>query len=164
MGEVNNLKSRLKDMTGDVEVLFNVRIRESFIKSMTCRVVLVGGPKYVKGEVFEDFGQFGILLYESEDKDCGHEIIASLVQGEFTLSRYDWGDFERNRRGETDDHHYFDMENTEKLFSALKVKKPEALLRVIRRRFASRRASCADQDFLAFCRKEGIEYKSDYNY
>lgn len=164
MGEVNNLKSRLKEMVGDVDVLFNVRIRDSFIKVMTCRGVLVGGPKYVKGEVLEDFGQFGILLYESEDRDRGHEIIASLAQGEFTLSRYDWGDFERNRRGETDEHHYFDEENTEKLFGALKVKKPEALLRTIRRRFASRRASCADLDFLAFCRKEGIEYKSDYYY
>lgn len=165
MGEVNNLKSRLKRLAGNADVLFNVRVRDSFIKTITCRAVLLGGPKYnVIGEVFEDFGEFGILLYRSEDKDRGHEIIAAFAHGEFSLSRYDWGDFERNSRGETSDYHYLDEQNTAKLFTALKVKRPDTLLRTIRRRFGSRRASNADLDFLAFCHKEGIEYKSDYYY
>lgn len=165
LGEVNNLKNRLVKMAGDVEVAFNVRIKDSYIKTMTCRAVLIGGIKHLKGDdVYEDFGQFEILLYESEDKERGHEIIASISQGELTISRYDWGDFDRNHRGETDDHHYFDEENTDKLFTLLRVKTPNALLRTIRRRFASRLPSGSDSRFLAFCRKEGVEYRSDYHY
>ena len=165
MGEVDSLKRRLADQAGKgVEVALGVRLRDSFIKSVTCRATLVGGPRYVKGEVFEDFGRFEILLHESEDRHRGHVIVASYAEGEFALSRYDWGNFERNRRGETDDHHYFDSENTSKLVTVLRVSKPEALLRMIRRRFASRRPADADSCLLAFCRKEGIEYQSDYHY
>ena len=167
MGEVNNLKKRIAKMAGVDDMAVNVRVKESFIKSITCRLVLLGSPKLLnKDEVFEDFGQYEILLYESEDQDQehGYIIIASVCQDKLTVSRYDWGDFERNRRGQTDDHHYFDEENTAKLFAALRVKKPSALLRTIRRRFASRLPSCADTRLLAFCRKEGIKYQSEYYY
>lgn len=164
MGEVNSLKKRIAKLAGVDDMAVNVRVKDSFIKSMSCRAVLVGNPKYVRGQVYEDFGQFEILLYQSEDKEQGHIIAASLYQGQFTLSRYDWGDFERNSRGQTDDHHYFDEENTTKLFTALRVKSPYALLRTIRRRFATRLPSCADFEFLSFCRKEGIQYESDYYY
>lgn len=165
MGEVDALKQRFVNLVGEgVEVAINVRIRDSYIKSITCRATLIGSPKYIKGEVYQDYGQYEILLYESENKERGHVIVASYSEEEFTLSRYDWGEFDRNSRGETDDHHYFDKENTLKLFNALHVRKPEALLRTIRRRFAARLPSSADSRLLAFCRKEGIKFKSDYHY
>lgn len=161
LGEVNYLKNRLVKMAGDVEVVFNVRVKDSYIKTMTCRAVLIGRPKYLEGQVFEEeLGQFEILLYESEDKERGHQIIASISQGELTISRYGWGDSDRNRMGETHDHH-FDEENTARISELLRVKTPNALLRTIRRRFASRMPSGADSRFLAFCQKEGIEYHSD---
>lgn len=165
MGEVDMLKREIERLVGDdVETAFNVRVRDSYIKYMTCRLVLVGGLRYIRGEVFSDFGRHEILLYESEDKERGHVIVASYSEGRFTLSRYDWGT-EYNRRGDTDDHHYFDEQNTAKLMAALHVRRPEALLRTIRRRFAARMPSSADYRFLEFCRKEGgIEFTSDYHY
>lgn len=165
MGEVDKLKREIGRLVGnDVEIALNVRVRDSYIKHMTCRLVLVGGLRYLKGEVFSDFGRHEILLYESEDKERGHVVVASYAEGRFTLSRYDWGT-EYNRRGETDDHHYFDEENTARLMAALHVRRPEALLRTIRRRFATRMPSSADYLFLEFCRKEGgIEFTSDYHY
>lgn len=165
MGEVSHLKQLFTDFVGEgVEVAVNVRVRDSFIKSITCRAALIGSPKYIKGEVFEDYGRYEILLFESENKERGHVIVASYEEEEFALSRYDWGEFDRNKSGETDDHHYFDKENTLKLFTALHVRKPEALLHTIRRRFASRIPCSADSLFLAFCRKEGIQFKSDYHF
>lgn len=165
MGEVESLKQYFAQLVGEgVDIAINVRTRDSYIKSVTCRATLIGSPKYVKGEVFHDYGRYEILLFESENKERGHVIVASYEDEEFTLSRYDWGEFDRNRSGQTDDHHYFDKESTAKLFASLQVKKPVALLRTIRRRFALTMPSSADSHLLAFCRKEGITYKSDYHY
>lgn len=166
MGEVEQLKVKLTELAGkDIEVAVNVRLTNSYIKFITCRAVLVGNPQYIKGEVYEDFGRYEILLYEDEDEERGHLIVASYdTEKEFCLSRYDWGLFDYSRDGRTDDHHYFDVENTEKLFAVLNVKKPDALLRTIRRRFAGRYPSMADSELLNFCRMEGIAFQSDYHY
>lgn len=166
MGEVEQLKARLAELTGkDVKVAVNIRLTNSYIKFITCRAVLVGNPKYIKGEVYEDFDRYEILLYEDSDKERGHLIVASYdTDKEFCLSRYDWGYYDYSRDGRTDDHHYFNVENTEKLFAALKVKTPDALLRTIRRRFASRFPSMADSELLEYCRQEGIAFHSDYHY
>lgn len=165
-GEIGNLVQGLRNVAGgpDTDMGINIRTRDSHIKYITCRAALIGNPKYISGEVYEDFGQLEILLFLSDDKEKGHEILASYRNGELTLSRYDWGAYEYNRMGQTDDHHCFDRENTAKLFPALHVKAPRALLRIIRRRFASRFPSMADSEFLGFCRKTGIKFDSDYHY
>ena len=166
MGEVERLKAMLSKLAGaDVEVLVNVRLTNSYIKFITCRAVLVGNPKYIKGEVYEDFGDYEILLYEDTDKERGHIIVASFsADKEFCLSRYDWGLYDYSSSGHTDDHHYFDAVNTEKLFAYFNIRRPDVLLRMIRRHFASDHPSMADSKFLDFCRKEGIEFQSDYHY
>ena len=168
MGEVDRLKAMLSKLTGaDVEVLVNARLTNSYIKFITCRAVLVGNPKYIKGEVYEDFGDYEILLYEDSDKERGHIIVASFsADKEFCLSRYDWGLYDYSSSGHTDDHHYFDTVNTEKLFVALNqdIGRPDVFLRMIRRHFAPDHPSMADSKFLDFCRKEGIEFQSDYHY
>ena len=46
--EVNYLKERLGKLAGDVDPVFCVRVRDSFIKSLTCRAILVGGMQDVK--------------------------------------------------------------------------------------------------------------------
>lgn len=165
MGEVEALKQRFVKLVGEgIDVAINVRVRDSFIKSITCRATLIGSPKYIKGEVFQDYGRYEIMLYESENKDRGHVIVASYADEEFTLSRYDWAVFGDKVRGETDDHHFFDKDNTAKLFAALNVRKPEALLRTVRRRFATSMPSSADSHLLVFCTENGIQYKSDCHY
>ena len=165
MGEVDRLKAMLTQLAGDdVDVVVNVRLTDSFIKFITCRAVLVGNPQYIKGEVYEDFGDYEILLYEDDSEERGHLIVASYsADKEFCLSRYDWGQYDYSSSGQTDDHHYFDAVNTEKLFAAFNTKRPDVLLRMIRRRFASDYPSMADSEFLDFCRQEGIEFKSDYH-
>lgn len=166
VGEIENLKARFSYIAGeDADVILNIRLTDSCIKYITCRAVLVGNPPYIKGEVYEDFGRYEILLYEGEDKKRDYIIVASYdTDKEFCLSRYDWGMYDYNSHGQTDDHHYFDAENTEKLFAALRVKRPATLLRTIRKRFASRFPSMADSKLLDFCRTKGIEFNSDYHY
>lgn len=166
MGEIDGLKNRFSSIVGkDADIVINVRLTDSYIKYITCRVVLVGNPPFIKGEVYEDFGRYEILLYEGEDEKRDHVIVASYgTDNEFCLSRYDWGMYDYSSRGQTDDHHYFDAENTAKLFAALRVKKPATLLRTIRKRFASRFPSMADSELLDFCRARRIEFDSDYHY
>lgn len=164
MGKIDELKHGFQDIVGNIDILVNLRIRDSYIPYITCRSVLIGKKKYVRGDVYVDFGQYEILLYESENDECGHMIVATYANAEFTLSRFDWGDYERNRRGQTEDRHWISEEETQKLFAALHVKTPEALLRTIRRRFASHMPSSADTKLLAFCRNHQIEVSSDYYY
>lgn len=166
MEEIESLKNRFSSILGkDADIIINVRLTDSYIKYITCRVVLVGNPPFIKGEVYEDYGRHEILLYEGEDKKRDHVIVASYdTDNEFCLSRYDWGMYDYNSHGQADDHHYFDAENTAKLFAALRVKKPATLLRTIRKRFASRFPSRADSELLNFCRAKGIEFDSDYHY
>lgn len=166
VGEVELLKVMLSELIGkNVYVVVNIRLTNTYIKYVTCRAVIVGDPQYIKGEVYEGFGRYQILLHEEKDKERCQMIVASLdTNKEFCLSRYDWGLFGYNRSGWADDHHYFDAHNTEKLFAALNVKKPDDLLRTIRRRFAAQSPSMADSVFLEFCRGEGIEFQSDYHY
>lgn len=165
-GETQDLVQNLIGIAGgkDVDTTINIRTRESHIKSITCRAALIGNPKYVKGEVYYDFGQYEIMLHESDDEDCGHLIVASIEDEEFTLSRYDWGKYEYNRFGRTDDHHYFNRDNTRKLYEALHRKNPDALLKTIRKRFASPISGTSDTTFLEFCRRKGIQFDSDYHY
>lgn len=120
-GELNDLVLQLKEIAGgnNVDIAINVRTCNSVNKIITCRAALVGNPKYVDGEVYEDFGQYEIVLYKSENEDAGHLILASYSEDELTLSRYDWGKFEYNRFGRTDDCHHFDKENTKRLCDAL---------------------------------------------
>lgn len=165
-GEVDTLKRNFMKLVGkDARVVVNHRIRDSFIKSITCRAVLIGSPKYKDGEVYYDFDyrRYEILLYGSDNKKWGHIIVASFSEDKkLTLSRYDWGDFEHNSKGQTDEHHLFDESATEALRLKLKVKTPQAMLRTIRKRFASRLPSCADMIFLRYCQNNEIGYKSSY--
>lgn len=92
MGEVDRLKAMLTNLAGDIDAVVNIRLTNSYIKFITCRAILVGNPKYIKGEVYEDFGNYEILLHEDVDEDRGHLIVASYsADKEFCLSRYDWG-------------------------------------------------------------------------
>ena len=69
------------------------------------------------------------------------------------------GDYEANREGTTDDHYYFDKENTQKFFAALKAKRPETFLKRLKDRFAGGiRASNAESIIASFCKKRGIDY------
>lgn len=165
-GEIRNLIDSLRDIVGrqETDIGFNLRTRDSYTKYITCRAALIGNPKYICGEIHEDLGKLEILLYVSDDCERGHEILASYEDGRFTLFRYDWGAYEFNRMGKTDDQHYFDEENTKKLFSSLHVKNPRAFLRTLRKRFASRLPSMADEALLGYCRKAGIMFESDYHY
>ena len=165
MSEVLALRDGLASLAGeDADVSINIIVEDSHIKSMACRVYLVGNPKYVKGDVYMDFGRYEILLYQSDDTERGHMIVASYEDEELTIARYDWGDFERNRHGQTDDHHYFDKENTLKLGEALHAKRPETLLRRLKDRFAYHSASSADYYITQFCKNAGISYHSEYYY
>ena len=165
MSEVLALRNGVASMAGvDADVSINIIVEDSYIKSMACRVYLVGNPKYVNGEVYEDFGQYEIVLYKSDNKDEGHLILAFYSDNEFTLARYDWGKFEYNRSGRTDDYHHFDKDNTKRLFDALHVRCPETLLKSIRRCFAVRFPQYSDSKFLEFCPKKGIKYRSDFHY
>lgn len=165
-GEIHNLVQALIGIAGgkDIETAISTRIRESQTKCITCRAALIGNPKYIKGEVYYDFGKYEILLHESEDKKNGHMIVASIEDEQFTLARHDWGKYEYNRSGRTDDHHYFDRDNTRRLYEALHRKNPNALLRTIRKRFASSFSESSDTVFLEFCHKQGIRCRSDYHY
>ena len=165
-GEIQDLVQQLIGIAGgnDVDTAINIRTRESHIKSITCRAALIGNPKYVKGEVYYDFGQYEIMLYESDDEERGHLIVASIADEEFTLSRYDWGKYEYNSFGRTDDHHYFNRDNTRRLYEVLHRRNPDALLRTIRERFTSPLSVNSDTNFLEFCRRQGIQFDSDFHY
>lgn len=165
-GEIHNLVQALIGIAGgkDIETAISTRIRESHIKSITCRAALIGNPKYIKGEVYYDLGKYEILLHESDNKKSGHMIVATIEDEQFTLARYDWGKYDYSPSGRTDDHHYFDRDNTRRLYEALHRKNPDALLRSIRKRFASSYSEDSDTAFLEFCRKQGIRCKSDYHY
>ena len=161
LGEVTFLKNSLQKIAG-VEVAMNVRVRDSLIKTINCRGILAGSAKYVAGQIYSDFGIHEILLYLSPNKDCGHLTLALFSEGKLTISRYNWGD-DRTSNGKSVDYYHLDTDNTTKLFKALHVKQPEALLRTIRRRFASRVPSFAENHFLRFCEKNGIQYIPDPN-
>ena len=158
--ELAFLKQRFAFHIGmDVPVSVNIRRNDSYIKYITCRAVLVGKQKYASGEICEDYGQHEVLLYESPDPDCGHLIVAYIDEGEFTLSRYDWGITVYDERiGQKETHYYFDKENTKELFASLHIKKTDTLLKTVRRRFASEMPGNADVLFLDYCKKEGIDY------
>lgn len=163
--EVLALRDGLASLLGqDADVAMNLIVEDSYVKSMACRVFLIGNPKYVKGDVYMDFGRYEILLYESDDTERGHMIVASYEDEALTLARYDWGDYERNRHGQTDDHHYFDKQNTAKLCQVLHAKRPETLLRRLKDRFAYHMDSSADYYITQFCKNEGIAFHSEYYY
>lgn len=163
--EVLALRDGLASLLGqDADVAMNLIVEDSYVKSMACRVFLIGNPGYVKGDVYMDFGRYEILLYESDDTERGHMIVASYEDEALTLARYDWGDYERNRHGQTDDHHYFDKQNTAKLCQVLHAKRPETLLRRLKDRFAYHMDSSADYYITQFCKNEGIAFHSEYYY
>lgn len=163
--EVLALRDGLASLLGqDADVAMNLIVEDSYVKSIACRVFLIGNPRYVKGDVYMDFGRYEILLYESDDTERGHMIVASYEDEALTLARYDWGDYERNRHGQTDDHHYFDKQNTAKLCQVLHAKRPETLLRRLKDRFAYHMASSADHYITQFCKDEGIAFHSEYYY
>lgn len=161
--EIEGLVHRFACYVGKgVELALNVRSKDSFIKYITCRAVLIGGQKYEDGDICEDCGQLEVLLCESGDNECGFLTVACHDEGELTLSRYDWGvPCYEDRIGRKECHHSFDKENTMKLFASLHVKRPEALLRTIRRRFALQAPAEADTAFLDFCQAEGIDFAKD---
>lgn len=165
MSEVLALRDGFASLLGqDVDVSLNINVDNSYVKTISCRVYLIGNPKYSKGEVYMDFGRLEVLLYQSEDAERGHMVVASYEDEELTLSRYDWGDYERNDHGQTDTHHYFDKENTGKLCHALHVKRPETLLRRLKLRFGHHAASSADYCIRQFCKDNGITFHSEYYY
>lgn len=162
LGQIGALKERFAEALGeDVQIAMNLRLKDSHVRSITCRSILVGEQKLHDGDVIVDGDNMEILLYCSEDKKEGHMVIGSYRCQKFTLSRYDWGKFDYNRRGETDDHHYFDESNTHRLHEAFRAVRPETLLKHLKRSFES---PSADYDFLEFCRKRDIKFESDYNY
>lgn len=165
-GERHELVLQLREIAGgnDVDIAINIRTCDSDNKIITCRAALVGNAQYVIGEVYEDFGQYEMVLYKSDNKDEGHLILAFYSDDEFTLARYDWGKFEYNRSGRTDDCHHFDKDNTKRLCDALHVRRPKTLLKSIRRRFAARFPENSDSELLGFCHKKGIEFNSDFHY
>lgn len=165
MSEIESVRDGLYAIIGRKDARFGMILttERSHIKFLACRLFLIGNPKCILGELFLDFGKFEILLYTSDNEKRGHMIIASYEDDELTISRYDWGDYERNRRGETDDHLYFDKENTAKLCDELKVKRPESLLRALKKRFASGSlAACADNRIKNYCDNADIQYDSMY--
>ena len=165
MSEVLALRDGLASLLGqDVDVSLNINVENSHVKAISCRVYLIGNPSHVKGDVYMDFGRLEVLLYQSEDTERGHMIVASYEDEELTLSRYDWGDYERNAHGQTDTHHYFDKENTGKLCHALHVTRPETLLRRLKLRFGHHAASSADYCIRQFCKDNGITFHSEYYY
>lgn len=165
MSEVLALRDGMMSLLNqDIDVSINIIVENSYVKSMSCRVYLVGNPKYVKGDVYMDFGRYEILLYQSDDNERGHMIVASYKDEELTIARYDWGAYDYNRHGQTDDHHYFDKENTLKLCDALHAKRPATLLRKLKDRFGRNMASMADYHIKDFCEKNGIECHSEYYY
>lgn len=165
MSEVLALRDGLASLLGqDVDVSLNINVENSYVKALACRMYLIGNPSHVKGDVYMDFGRLEVLLYQSEDTERGHMIVASYEDEELTLSRYDWGDYERNSHGQTDTHHYFDKENTGKLCHALHVKRPETLLRRLKLRFGHHAASSADYCIRQFCKDNGITFHSEYYY
>ena len=165
MSEVLALRDGLASLIDqDADVSLNIIVEKSYVKSMACRVYLIGNPKYVKGDVYMDFGRYEILLYQSDDSERGHMIVASYKDEELTIARYDWGAYDYNRHGQTDDHHYFDKENTKKLCEALHAKRPATLLRKLKDRFARRMASSADYHIKDYCEKNGSECHSEYYY
>ena len=158
--EIADLKKRIPSILGsDIDLATDIIIRPAAIKSISCRLYVFGNPKYVDGEVFYDFGKYEVLLYETEDRKRGHILVAHYYEDELTISRYDWGDYEAKRQGTTDDHYYFDKENTEKFFAALKAKRPETFLKRLKDRFAGgTRASNAAELISEFCNGRGIAY------
>lgn len=158
--EIADLKKRIPSILGsDIDLATDIIIRPAAIKSISCRLYLFGNPKYVDGEVFYDFGKYEVLLYETEDRKRGHILVAHYYEDELTISRYDWGDYEANRQGTTDEHYYFDKENTEKFFAALKAKRPETFLKRLRDRFPSERlGSRVTSKITGFCKERGIDY------
>ena len=163
--EVDALRRRFKTIVGkSVHIRVNHRVNDSLIRVITCRAVLVGTSRFETGHVYEDYGQYEILLFESENPEHGHAIAAMYTQeGLFTLCRWDWGAYEYNWRGQTDDGHFFDAENTRKFFEALHARKPETFLRRLLR-FTYPVPSSADRKLLDFCDNHNILYTSDYHY
>lgn len=165
MSEVLALRDGLVSLIDqDADVSLNIIVQNSYVKAMACRVYLIGNPKYVKGDVYMDFGRYEILLYQSDNTERGHMIVASYKDEELTIARYDWGDYDRNRQGQTDDHHYFDKENTRKLGTVLHAKRPETLLRRLKDRFTFHAAASADYYITQFCKDSGISFQSEYYY
>ena len=165
MSEIDAVRDGLFALIGrdDAKICTILTQEESHVKFLACRLFLIGNPKCILGEVFLDFDTFEILLYTSDDEKRGHMTIASYEDDELTISRYDWGDYERNRRGQTDNHLYFDKENTARLREILKASRPETLLRTLKRRFARDTfASDADTRIKIFCDNAGIEYDSRF--
>lgn len=158
--EIADLKKRIPSILGsDIDLATDIIIRPAAIKSISCRLYLFGNPKYVDGEVFYDFGRYEVLLYKTEDWKRGHILVAHYYEEELTISRYDWGDYEANMHGTTDDHYFFDKENTEKFFAALKAKRPDTFLKRLRDRFPSERlGSMVTSKITGFCKERGIDY------
>lgn len=164
LSEITAVRDGLAKLLDDgADVAMNVVAEKSHIKSLSCRVFLFGNPKYIRGEVYLDYGRYEILLYQSEDRDVGYLIVASYRDGELTISRYDWGRYDRNRSGQTDEHFYYDKENTAKLCEALNIKRPETLLRKLKSRFAAGyKASRADDSIRRFSSGVGVKCESRY--
>ena len=164
LSEVAAVRDGLAELLdAGAEVAMNIVAEKSHVKSISCRVYLFGNPRYILGDVNLDFGRYEILLYQSEDREVGHLIVASYCDGELTVSRYDWGQYDRNSRGQTDEHHYYDKENTARLCEALKARRPETLLRRLKSRFAvGARAAFADDSIRRFCSSVGVEFESRY--
>lgn len=165
MSEVLSLRDGLASLIDqDAEVSLNIIVEKSYDKAIACRVYLIGNPKYVKGDVYMDLGRYEILLYQSDDTERGHMIIASYENEELTITRFDWGAYDYNRHGQTDDHYYFDKENTKKLCESLHAKRPETLLRRLKERFTYHAASSADFFIAQFCKNQGISFHTEYYY
>lgn len=164
LSEITAVRDGLADLLDEkAGVAMNVVAVQSHMKCISCRVYLFGNPRYLLGEVSLDFGRYEILLYQSEDRETGYLITASYQDGELTVSRYDWGRYDRNSSGQTDEHLYFDKDNTAKLCEVLKVKRPETLLRKLKSRFAAGgRSSTADESIRHFCSSKGVEYESRF--
>ncbi len=161
--EIAALKKRIPSILGcDIDLATDIIITPAAIKSISCRLYVFGNPKWVDGEVFYDFGKYQVLLYESEDRKRGHMLVAHYYDAQLTVSRYDWGDYEANREGTTDDHYYFDKENTQKFFAALKAKRPETFLKRLKDRFAGgTRAGNAAELISEYCKGRGIAYQHE---
>ena len=164
LSEIIAVRDGLAEILDDgAEVAINVVAEKSHIKNLSCRVYLVGNPKYILGEVNMDFGRYEVLLYQSEDREVGHLTVASYRDGELTISRYDWGRYDRSSDGHTDEHLYYDKENTAKLCKVLNVKRPETLLRKLKSRFATGRcAGSAEARIRRFCSDVGVKCESWY--
>lgn len=162
--EIKDLVFKLMDVSGggDTNTTINIRCRDSLNKYISCRAVLVGNRRYVPGTIYKEFGYYKYILYESENREKGKMVAASIGKDEFILSRFEWGMYQHNMRGQTEDHYFFNRQETAQLSEALHVKRPEALLRTIRRRFATATPHNCDNLFLDFCRRKGLNYTFEH--